>query len=190
MLRVQDIMTTNVVTVTPTTTLRDAAELFAAHHIGGAPVVDGTQVVGVVSTSDILTFAASAPKRVEEAGDDWEPVPDDDTWDGDAEAAAFFADRWAYSESDAVDFLADTRHGTAAPLDGHTVSEVMTPDILSLAPGADVSTAAERMRAADVHRLLVMDAGGLVGIVSTTDLARAVADRRVGTRTFVFGKPR
>ena len=75
-------------------------------------------------------------------------------------------------------------------LDGHTVSEVMTQDILSLAPSTYVSVAAERMRMSDVHRLLVMRDGTLVGILSTTDLARAVADKRVGTRTYVFDRRR
>jgi CBS-domain-containing membrane protein len=61
MLRVRDIMTTDVVTVTPHTTLRDAIELFAKRHVSGAPVIDGEKVVGVVSTSDVLGFEASNP---------------------------------------------------------------------------------------------------------------------------------
>ena len=56
MLRVSDIMTRDVLVATPDMTLREAAELFAAHHISGAPVVSGTHVVGVVSAADILDF--------------------------------------------------------------------------------------------------------------------------------------
>lgn len=161
MLQVQDIMRTDVVTVSASATLREAAELFARRHIGGAPVVDGRRVVGVVSASDILTFAASdLPTR--------EPV-----------AASFFAERWAYSDGDTTGFLGESSGRRAVALDGHTVSEVMTPHILALAPSADVSVAAEQMRSSDVHRLLVMSDGVLVGILSTTDLARAVTDRRV-----------
>lgn len=193
MLRVQDIMTTEVVTVSPMTTLREAAELFAKRHIGGAPVVDGQQVVGVVSTSDILTFAATAPAACEPEGDtddDWVPPPDESIWDASEDAASFFAERWAYSDSDTVDYFTASSGRPAIALDGHTVSEVMTQDILSLSPSTDVSVAAERMRAADVHRLLVMRDGVLVGILSTTDLARAIADRRVATRSYPLARSR
>jgi CBS domain-containing protein len=193
MLRVQDIMTTDVVTVSPSMSLRDAAELFARRHIGGAPVVDGQRVVGVVSTSDILNYAASAPAAhppADETDDEWEPPPEEAVWDDGGASGSFFADRWAYAESDSVDFIAEAAGSGTAALDGHTVGEIMTGDILSLPPTADIALAAERMRTADVHRLLVMERGTLVGIVSTTDLARAVADRRVGRRTYVFGHPR
>lgn len=193
MLRVQDIMTTDVVTVSPSMSLRDAAEMFARRHIGGAPVVDGQRVVGVVSTSDILNFAVSAPPLTPPAGDtgdEWEPPPEDAHWDDEHETGSFFADRWAYAGSDTVDCIIASADGGPAVLDGHTVAEVMTEDILALAPTADIAVAAERMRAADVHRLLVMERGALVGIVSTTDLARAVAERRIGRRTYVFGRPR
>lgn len=182
MLKVQDIMTTDVVTVSPSATLREAAELFAKRHIGGAPVIDGQQVVGVVSTSDILTFAAVAPTVEEPDGDtddDWVPPPDEAIWDASDDAASFFAERWAYSDTDTVDYFNESSGRRAVALDGHTVSEVMTQEILALSPSTDVSVAAERMRTSDVHRLLVMDDGALVGILSTTDLARAIADRRV-----------
>ena len=42
MLKVSEIMTKQVVTVEPETTLRDAAELLSAKHIGGAPVCRGS----------------------------------------------------------------------------------------------------------------------------------------------------
>lgn len=185
MLRVQDIMTTDVVTVSPTTTLRAAAELFARRHIGGAPVLDGQHVVGVVSTSDILSFAAT-PHAPSEAGesewDRWGDHADDGGWNATGAAGSFFADRWTFSTADADDFMAEASGGSGSTLDGHTVAEVMTAGILSLPPEADVTIAAERMRTADVHRLLVMERGDLVGILSTTDLARAIAGRRVGAR--------
>lgn len=187
MLRVQDIMSRDVVTVNPTMSLREAAELFAARHIGGAPVVDGQRVVGVVSKTDILSFASSPaaalPRDVEE---DWS-ADGPGVWDEGDGASPFFAERWAFSDADAGGVFGETPPPLAA-LNDHTVSEAMTHGILSLPPTADVLTAAERMRAADVHRLLVMEHGALVGILSTTDLARAVADRRVVSRTFVFDR--
>lgn len=54
-MRAQDVMTTHVITVTPETTVLDAAKLFVEHRISGAPVVaaDGS-VVGVLSEGDLL----------------------------------------------------------------------------------------------------------------------------------------
>lgn len=48
-------MTTDVLTVTPDTTIDDALELLVANRITGLPVVDhGGVVVGVVSDWDML----------------------------------------------------------------------------------------------------------------------------------------
>jgi CBS domain-containing protein len=54
-MKVKDLMTTDVVTVAPGTTLKEVARLLVEHHIGGMPVcgADGA-VLGVVSESDIL----------------------------------------------------------------------------------------------------------------------------------------
>jgi len=43
MLRLRDIMTTDALTVTPETTVREAMELLARHHVSDAPVVGGTR---------------------------------------------------------------------------------------------------------------------------------------------------
>jgi CBS domain-containing protein len=54
-MRVKDVMTTEVLTVRPETTLKDAAALLAERGISGLPVVDlGGQVVGVLSEGDVL----------------------------------------------------------------------------------------------------------------------------------------
>ena len=51
MLALRDIMTADVVTVSPQTTLREAMELLAQRHLSGAPVVSGGELVGVVSAT-------------------------------------------------------------------------------------------------------------------------------------------
>ena len=70
MLRVSDIMTTRVVTVSPELGLRDAMELFVSEHISGAPVVEGRRVVGVVSATDLMGLAASLPGSPTERRDE------------------------------------------------------------------------------------------------------------------------
>ena len=125
MLRLRDIMTTDIVTVPPELTIRDAVLVLSKRHMGGAPVVSGRKVVGVVSLVDLAEFAEMAPM-----------------------------DRNALEE--------------------HTVSEVMNHTICSLPPDTFVDNAADFMRAADVHRVLVMDGESLLGLVTTRDIADAV----------------
>ena len=47
-------MSEKLVTVAPQTTLEEAALLLLKHKIGGLPVVDDGQLVGIITTSDIL----------------------------------------------------------------------------------------------------------------------------------------
>lgn len=72
-------------------------------------------------------------------------------------------------------------------IDDHTVEEAMTRGPLhTLTPDMPADRAAEVMRHEQVHRLPVLEGDRLVGIVSTVDFVRAVAERRLTHRTFVF----
>ncbi len=51
---VNEIMSKKVVTVTPSTDVRDAAKLLLKHKIGGLPVVRGETLVGIITETDIL----------------------------------------------------------------------------------------------------------------------------------------
>lgn len=63
-MRVQDLMTRDVTTVTPATSLRDAAVLLARIGISGVPVVSATgEVVGVLSEADIVVKAGGEVPR-------------------------------------------------------------------------------------------------------------------------------
>ena len=63
-MRIADVMTTKVLTVTPETSLKEVAELLAARGISGMPVVDRDGLVlGVVSEADILQKERRYTKR-------------------------------------------------------------------------------------------------------------------------------
>lgn len=53
-MRVADVMTRDVMTVTPLTELKDAAPLLVRHRISGLPVVEGGRLLGVLSETDIV----------------------------------------------------------------------------------------------------------------------------------------
>lgn len=55
-LPVREFMRRPVLSVTPDTRLREAAELMITYHIHGLPVVLGKRVVGVVTVSDLLRW--------------------------------------------------------------------------------------------------------------------------------------
>lgn len=60
-----------------------------------------------------------------------------------------------------------------------TVEEIMTPRPLTVAPDTDVKEAAQQMLYLEVHRLFVEDDGRLVGVISQSDIVRAVALARI-----------
>ncbi len=55
----------------------------------------------------------------------------------------------------------------------------MTREILSRPSGTSLRKAAGYMLEHDVHRLLVIDDGELQGIVTTSDIVRAVAEGKL-----------
>jgi acetoin utilization protein AcuB len=52
--KINGMMTEDPVTVTPTTTLEEAAQILVERQIGGLPVVENGRLVGIITTSDIL----------------------------------------------------------------------------------------------------------------------------------------
>lgn len=180
-LRVSDVMTKDVLTFTPETSIRDAMEGLSSNHLSGAPVVSGEKVVGVISMTDILSFIASEPEPEEHeegeetAADSWdEPVVDDE--DGDFESA-LNADVWDEA-------LTPENPLTARNvLEQHTVEEAMTREVFSLTSSASVREAATLMGKRGIHRVVVVDRGALTGIISALDIARAVSEKGLRGRT-------
>lgn len=192
MLRVSDIMTKDVVVATPDMTLREAAELFATHHISGAPVVSGTHVVGVVSAADILEFAASARGLTSEDDEHSPPIGwSEPPLHGESSKevvplSSYYSEMWSEANDDVTERVAHPRSTDIDLLDEYTVDEIMSRPLVSLSPNDDVLSAADLMRQRAVHRVIVVRDGELVGIVSTLDIVRAVADHKLMTRTYVF----
>lgn len=59
-MRVEDVMTRDVVTTTPDTPIRDLARVLDQRRISGLPVVADGRVVGVISEADVLAKARRA----------------------------------------------------------------------------------------------------------------------------------
>ena len=192
MLRIRDIMTREELTLSPETTLRDAVDLLAEHHVSGAPVVTGRGVEGVVSMTDLLDFQASTPAVPSERSDQPYPIEEvDERRDIDAEdepSGTFFTELWEDAGADVGERFETVRTPEWDLLGEHVVSEVMDRHLHAMPPDTPVSAAADEMRRAGVHRVLVMQGGELLGIVTTMDITRAVADHKLEVRRFVFDR--
>lgn len=71
-LQVQAVMTRNVISVTPQTSIEAAAALLLAHKIGGLPVVDGERLVGILTEGDVLRASLEGGREgAQEVGKCW-----------------------------------------------------------------------------------------------------------------------
>ena len=178
---VKDVMSTQLVVVSPELSLRDLIELLANAHLGGAPVLARGKVVGVVTLDDVASFQASLPPvptdGAGQIGWDEEPLPGGT--EGEEAVGAYFLDTWADAGADLVERAAAIGGPEWDLLGEHTVGEAMTRRVCSIRPDETLEEAARRMEESDIHRLLVVDGDGLVGIITTSDITRAVADGRV-----------
>jgi CBS domain-containing protein len=198
MLRLRDIMTTDVITLDPGVTIREAMDLFASERISGAPVVAGGEVIGVISSTDLLQFAASLPgvptERDRDSGWASDLGGDDDRASsfandgpGDDPSALYFTEFWDDAGATVAERVVSQAGAEWNALEEHTVSEAMTrTPVRSLTPDTFVTVAADYMRRAGVRRVLVMDGSKLLGLVTVSDITAAVADGKLTSRTYVF----
>lgn len=178
MVTLHDIMSVDVRTIGPEATLREAAELLSAEHITGLPVVAADRVVGVISASDLLDFSSDLPgtPTTREEQIEWGGWGEPESWsEGDEPPAAYFAEYWEDAGADVFERMDEPDGPEWNVLEEHTVSEVMTRALVTLPPETPVREAAEYMLRTGVHRILVMADGALAGMVSTTDVVKAVA---------------
>jgi CBS domain-containing protein len=181
MLTIADLMQRELITVAPGLTLRGLVELLAQSHISGAPVLEGEQLVGVVTASDVMSYLASLPgvptERTDFVEQDEPPPPED--WTGDEPLAAYFTDTWDNAGAELPERFETTDSPEWDVLESHTVAEAMTRAVVTLESDTDLSTAARTLVDRRIHRILVATDGTLEGILTTTDLVRAIADGRL-----------
>lgn len=156
-LRARDFMQTDLLTVRPETPLLDIHRMFAEEEIHGAPVVDEDgRVRGVVSTLDLVRALR-------------------DECDGVDTASAFFRDDRGYAG------LAWSTE-LQARLGEICAADVMTRELVTVAPDAPVADVARTMREQRIHRVLVVENHALVGVITSFDLLRAFVPDTVQAR--------
>ena len=147
-MRAMDVMTTNVITVDPNTSVQALATLLSERGISGVPVVDSDKLIGIVSEGDLLHRAETGTdRRTERRRSRWL-----DAIGSDQEAARDYV-----------------------KAHGRTVREIMTREVITVSDTTDLADIATLLETKRIRRVPVLRDGKLVGIVSRANLVRALA---------------
>jgi CBS domain-containing protein len=143
----RDIMTADPVTISPETTVTDAARLMSEKRIGALPVVEKGRMVGLVTEGDLIMQDVKVH------------FPTYLSLLGGYVFAPGASDRFEHS----------LRKAVAA-----SVADVMTREPVTVTPDALVTDVATLLVERDIARVPVMDGETVVGIVSKSDIVRSL----------------
>jgi len=150
--RAKDLMNPDIITVADDMTTDELARYLIEREISGAPVVDSQgQLIGVVSMTDIARHMAEPPDFAS------------------SETSGFYRD-------DTVDLRIEGAVQRYAEDRTVTVRDVMTPVIHKVPASASVAVVAGLMVERHIHRLVVTQGTDPVGIITSMDLLKMVAD--------------
>lgn len=147
MLKVKEVMTRDVITVSPETEIVHAAKILLENRINGVPVIDDTgRLVGILCQSDLI----AQQKKL--------PIP------------SFFTFLDGLIPTTSMKQLEKEVRKIAAS----TVAQAMTPNPVCVEPETSIESVAALMVDKGFHTLPVMDEGRLVGIVGKEDILKTL----------------
>lgn len=151
-MKVKDVMTHSLVSITPRAPIRDAIARMISHQVSGMPVIDeNRKLVGMVSESDFLRRAemhTEAPQR---------------RWLELLLGPASAADAYARSH-------------------GRTVADVMSTAVVSVGRETPLVEVVRLMEEQGIKRIPVVEDGEVVGIVTRADLMTAFGESMMKPR--------
>jgi CBS domain-containing protein len=159
-MRVRDVMETKLQTVQPQLPVTEFEQRLIEHRVGGFPVVDDGKLVGVVTRSDVVRTL-----NVERTYE--------------AQLSDFYNAVSPFSEADIEESVAQVGARIGARIEHMTVKDVMCKTVLTAEPEQTLEEISRVMVDNGIHRLPVTENGMLVGIVTTLDLVRLIADGRL-----------
>jgi len=153
--KVKDIMTKKVVYFSPDDSIFDVAKVLAELDISGGPVVENKKVVGVITLSDILRYisvkTSVKPKMINPS-------------------ISELILRLLELGKNQLEFKKEIEK-----IKSFKVRDVMTKNVITIHPDADIIEAASLLVKHGINRLPVVDRKGrLRGIVARADLIKAI----------------
>lgn len=143
-MQVASIMTSPVVGIAASASIKEAADLMITHRISGLPVVDDSgRLLGIVSEGDFLRRSELGTERKRS----W--------WLEFLLSPGKAADEYVHAH-------------------GRKIEEIMTTQVVTVASETSVQQAVNLMTKRRVKRLPVLADGRVVGIVTRSDLLRAM----------------
>ena len=144
-MKASDVMTRNVVSIAPDSSILSAVRLMLQHRISGLPVIDGSgALVGILTEGDFLRRAETGTQHKRA--------------------------RWIEFLLGPGKLASEYVHTS-----GRTVDEVMTPDVRTVTEDTPLEKVVHLMERHRVKRLPVLRGTRVVGIVTRANLVRAVA---------------
>ena len=154
-----EIMRRNVETVPTGMQLPDLERAFLKASVSGFPVVDGDQVVGVVSRSDVVRQLNVEQETASRTSD-------------------FYLDASGFHEIPLT--TSEQMAGRIGErMQQLTVRDIMHRQLFAVSPDQTLRAIAETMVDKDIHRVLVTQEGRLLGLISTSDFVRLYAQGRI-----------
>jgi len=154
-----DVMRGGIKSVSLQMTLPELEEAFVRDKVTGYPVVEEGKLVGVVSRSDVVRQLCTE-RQVAETVSDFH----------------FDEKNFFEVEMESIQQIADR---VGERIERLSVQDVMNQRPYTIPLGMPIRDVAHQFITHHVHRLLVTDQGILVGIITTIDLARLIADGRL-----------
>ena len=150
MITAKDIMTREVITISPETEIAQAAQLLLTNRINGVPVVnDAGELVGILCQSDLIIQQKNIPiPSLFTLLDGFIPLTSSKKIDREVEK------------------IAATK-----------VEDAMTANPVTVNPDTGIEEVAAFMVEKNYHSLPVVDGGKLVGIVGKEDVLRTLIDQ-------------
>lgn len=144
-MRAHQVMTRNVISISPETSLPEAAKIMLDRHISGLPVVDAAgALVGVVSEGDFLRRAEIGTQRKRSR------------W------LQFFVS----AGQSADEFVREQ---------GRKVADIMSRNVVSASEDTSIDALVGLMEKHHVKRIPILRDGKLIGVVTRSNLLQAVA---------------
>jgi CBS domain-containing protein len=149
----REIMSAPVTSLERGTSLEEAARILTERGFGGAPVVDRRgEPQGIVTLFDLVVYLSGLDRRPGRLGE------------------LFLASREKWSREHEDDDAADADDYALEA----SVEDVMTPHVVSVAPGTPLSAVARTLAVEGIHRVVVREGDGpALGIITSLDVLRA-----------------